>query len=211
MCGRYTLSSPPKTLTAWFELSEPPAALTPRYNIAPTQAVLVVANHGPRTLQLMRWGLVPHWANASSVGNRMINARAETLHTKPAFRDPLRSRRCLIPANGFYEWRREADGSKTPILIRSRSQQPLGLAGLWDEWRAPNGTPLRSCTIVTTQPNAIIAPIHDRMPVILARDDYAQWLTSDEIPPDELMRLLAPAPDGGLETHPVARLVNELA
>ena len=211
MCGRYTLSSPPKTLTAWFELSAPPAALTPRYNIAPTQTVLVLANHGPRALELMRWGLVPHWACDPSVGNRMINARAESLHTKPAFRDPLRSRRCLLPADGFYEWRREANGQKTPILIRSRSQQPLALAGLWDEWRAPDGTRLTSCTIITTAPNAVVAPIHDRMPALLARDDYALWLTPSEIPSEQLTRLLVPAPDSDLEIHPVAPLVRDPA
>ena len=207
MCGRYTLSSPPKTLTEWFDLVEAPLALT-RYNIAPTQPVAVIPNDGPRMLHLMRWGLVPASARDPRIGNQLINARAETVAVKPAFRSALRRRRCVIPADGFYEWRRESDGTRTPILIRARDGHPLGFAGLWEEWIALDGAALRSCTIITTTPNTVMAAIHDRMPVILPRAAYACWLTAGECRPGELTPLLRPCPEDELVTHPVSRLVN---
>lgn len=208
MCGRYVLSSPPRRLTEWFDLSEPPPTATPRYNIAPTQPVAAIANDAPRRVQTFRWGLVPPGARDPAVGNRMINARAETLATRPAFRDAYRRRRCLLAADGFYEWRRDPDGGKTPMYVHAADDAPLAFAGLWAEWTAPNGTPLRTCTIVTTAANATMAPVHDRMPVILPRDAFARWLDPHDVRPDDLATLLVPCADDLLVVHPVSPLVN---
>jgi putative SOS response-associated peptidase YedK len=174
MCGRYTLFRLEQLLQSFPWLALPPG-IQPRYNIAPTQPVLAVGSDDPGKLDLFRWGMIPSWARDAAVGNKMINARAETLAEKPAFRTALRRRRCLIPADGFYEWRREADGSKTPMHIRMRSEKPFMFAGLWDAWRSPEGKWIRSCTIITTAPNALVATLHDRMPAILPYDRCREW------------------------------------
>lgn len=207
MCGRYTLTTKPKDLAVAFGLAAPPVDLQPRYNIAPSQSIAVITGHQPRQLDWFRWGLVPSWAKDPAIGHRMINARAETAAEKPSFRSALRRRRCLIPADGFYEWRREGK-HKVPTYIRLTTHQPFAFAGLWETWKATNDETLRTCTILTTTPNEFVAPIHDRMPVILAPQDYDVWL-DEEVHDSELLRhLLVPYPAEGMEAFSVSTLVN---
>lgn len=209
MCGRFTLTSTPEELARRFGLDEAPA-LAPRYNIAPGQEVLVVrsaADTGGRSASLLRWGLVPSWAKSPSVGNRMINARAETLASKPAFRAALRRRRCLVLADGFYEWAKRG-ALKQPFHIGLREGGPFGFAGLWEHWSDPDGAVLESCTIVTTDASATIRDIHPRMPVILAPEAEAEWLDAAQSDPDTLLPLLRPLPDDALSFHAVSDRVN---
>src|SRR5438270_1589530 len=177
MCGRFTLHVDIKTVAHHFGV---PATLetTPRYNVAPTQDVVSVMRNGDSHLALLRWGLIPSWAKDESIGSRMINARAETLIEKPSFKGLLRSRRCLVVADGFYEWKKE-QGSKTPMYITLKDGSPFAFAGLWDLWHSPDGRDIRTCTIVTTQPNALVTSIHDRMPVILSPDAREIWLDTE--------------------------------
>ncbi len=210
MCGRFVLFASPDMLQAGFDLAAPPAGLAPRYNIAPTQPVAVIPNKGERTIEMFTWGLIPSWAKDRSIGSRMINARAETLAEKPAFRAAFRKRRCLIVANGFYEWKKEGTG-KTPMFIRLASQRPFAFAGLWEYWQPPGVEPVLSCTIITTDANALVSPIHDRMPVILPASAYDLWLDPEPREPAELMALLHPFEDEPLEAIAVSRLVNSPA
>jgi putative SOS response-associated peptidase YedK len=208
MCGRFTLSVSGAEVAEWFGLSGPPA-VEPRYNIAPTQPVAIIraAPDGPaRHLSLARWGLVPSWAQDLAFGNRMINARAETVADKPAFRSAFRRRRCLIPASGFYEWRAQ-DGGKQPYLIGLAGGRPFALAGLWETW-GPGGEAVESCAILTTQANALMRPIHERMPVILAPADYGLWLDGKVQDPARLQPLLRPYADGEMVAHAVSTWVN---
>lgn len=213
MCGRYTLLKL-VDLTDYFPWVErPPTEMEPRYNIAPTQPILAATNQptpdGRYHFELLRWGLIPSWAKDVSIGNRMINARAETLAEKPAFRTAARVRRCLIPADGFYEWRKDFDGSKTPMRIHLKDHEPFAFAGLWEEWRNPDtGDPLRSCTIITTSPNELMESIHDRMPAILRKEDQQHWLKPGPMPPEEMMAMLRPYPADEMEASPVGRFVN---
>jgi putative SOS response-associated peptidase YedK len=202
MCGRYTLFKLEQLLKQFPWLQLPPD-VRPRYNIAPTQPVLAVANDHPDRLDYFHWGLIPSWAKERSIGSRMINARAETLAEKPAFRTALRRRRCLIPADGFYEWRKEPDGTKTPLYIGMKSGEPFMFAGLWDRWRDPEGQEVPSCTVITTTPNSFVQSIHDRMPVIIPPEHYQDWLTGSE--PG---RFLQPYPAEHMDAHPVSRHVN---
>ncbi len=206
MCGRYTLTSF-DTLIEEFGLIQTSLDLTPRYNIAPSTPVPVVGNRGERRLELMRWGLVPHWAKDPAIGNRMINARSETAAKKPAFREALRRRRCLVVADGFYEWKRDGK-HKTPFYIRRLSHGPIAFAGLWEYWQNADGTPLHTCTILTTEPNDLMAPIHKRMPVIVERADYDRWLEPSPLPPPVLHDILGTPSSDGFEAYPVSRLVN---
>ena len=218
MCGRFTLHHTLEELEERFaaEIAVPSAAETaPRYNIAPTQDILVVTQNGARHLQGCHWGLIPSWAKDPAIGNKMINARAETLAEKPSFRTALSRRRCVIPADGFYEWQNAAadlpSGKKaprTPMHIRLRGGGLFAFAGLWDEWYAPDGSPLRSCTIITTTPNAVTAPIHDRMPVILHPEDEALWLDRSITNASDLLPLLIPYPADTMEAYAVSRSVN---
>jgi putative SOS response-associated peptidase YedK len=210
MCGRYTLTTPNEALEAEFELGALPEGLRPRYNIAPTQEVAVVPNRPERRLELFRWGLVPSWAKDPAIGNRMINARAETLPEKPSFRTALLRRRCLIPADGFYEWKKEG-GRKTPMYIRLKSRRPFAFAGLWEVWTPPGGEPLHTCTIITTAPNDLCAAIHDRMPAILPPDAWARWLAPEPQGAQALVPLLTPFPAELMEAYPVQPLVNSPA
>jgi len=211
MCGRCTLSVSVDEI--WEELDlegDPPAegreALVPRYNIAPTQLVPAIVDRKPKELVRLRWGLVPFWADSPSIGNRMINARAETLADKPAFRRAFDKRRCLIVADGFYEWKR-VDGKKVPHYVRLKSHRPFAFAGLYEFWRPEEGVePLRSCTIVTTKPAAILADIHDRMPVILPPGAREKWLEGGTR--EELSALLAPIDSDALELYPVSPMVG---
>lgn len=211
MCGRFTLTSSGQRLRDRFGLSAAPDAPAPRYNIAPTQPVLVIPNRTQRLLRPARWGLVPHWAKDLSAGNRMINARAETLAARPAFRDALERRRCLIPADGFYEWKRDGARQRAPFYIHGRDGEPLAFAGLWDLWRPPQGDAVASCTIITTAPNALLAELHDRMPVILAPQAYDAWLNPKPSHADALLRWLVPCPPEWLAAYPVSSLVNSPA
>jgi len=210
MCGRFTLKTTPQRLRERFALAAAPDDVAPRYNIAPTQPVLVIPNRTRRLLRPARWGLVPHWAADLSAGARMINARAETVATRPAFRTALERRRCLIPADGFYEWKREGR-QRTPFYIRSRDDEPLAFAGLWDVWRPADGEPIASCTIVTTEANEVVGELHDRMPVILPPEAYDAWLQPTPQHADVLMPWLAPCPPEWLEAYPVSSLVNSPA
>jgi len=184
MCGRYALTSPPAVLAERFHLLWTPE-IEPHYNIAPGQTIPVVRETGQgRELALLRWGLIPFWAKEASIGMKLVNARGETLADKPAFRNAYRQRRCLIPADAFYEWKAIA-GRKQPYCIRMRDEAPFGMAGLWERWKAPDGQMVESCTIVTVDANALIAELHERMPLILAPDDYDAWLRAEskQLPP----------------------------
>jgi putative SOS response-associated peptidase YedK len=212
MCGRFTLTTDPEQLQAAFNWLNLPGGIKPRYNVAPTQPVAVVANDGKNMLDFYTWGLIPSWAKDPSIGNRMINARAETLSEKPAFRSSFRRRRCLILADGFFEWRAEPGGSgKTPIYIRLQSGNPFAFAGLWDTWNSPDGSHIRSCTIITTEPNELVRDIHNRMPVILPEAFYPTWLEPRESDSQQLSELLRPYPAEEMTAYPVSRLVNSPA
>jgi putative SOS response-associated peptidase YedK len=209
MCGRFTLTETGDLVDA-FSLVELPPDLERRFNIAPTQPAPVIRNRAPRTLEMLRWGLIPHWADDPGIGNRMINARGETLAEKPAFRDAFARRRCLVPADGFYEWKRQGK-HKTPFWIHSATGKPLAFAGLWARWKAPDGQWLRSFTIVTGPPNRLVEPLHDRMPVIVQPEDHDRWLHPDPLPPDALADILRPAPEGMLALREVSPRVNSPA
>ncbi len=211
MCGRFTLTATPERLRERFALDAMPEAMSPRYNIAPSQDVLAIANRAPRAVHPLRWGLVPSWAKDAAIGHRMINARAETLAERPAFRSALARRRCLVPADGFYEWRRQGKTKKQPFHVRARDGAPLAFAGLWELWRGPDGIALGSCAIITTAANALLAPIHDRMPAILPPAAFSAWLDPSERPADALTPLLVACPDEWLEAFPVSTHVNSPA
>lgn len=210
MCGRLFQSSSPDDLKRWFGTANLPN--TPaRYNVAPTQDIAAVRFNpktGARSLDLLRWGLIPHWSKDKSVGVRMINAQAESIATKPAFRDAFQQRRCIIPADGFYEWGKLADGGKQAYVVRMKGGALFGFAGLWENWRQPDGIWLRSCTIVTVPANALCAPIHDRMPAILAFEDYAPWLGEAGPGGADPGTLLRSFPSEAMELYPVGPAVG---
>lgn len=209
MCGRFTLTKDIKQLAEQFDVPLPTSvtAFTPRFNIAPTQNVIVVTEEGHRQMVQMRWGLIPSWAKDPSIGNRIINARAETLAAKPSFRLALRKRRCLIPADGFYEWQ-QMGNVKQPVCIRLRSKRPFGFAGLWDTWTSPQNEFIQSCTIITTEPNALLKQIHDRMPAILTTEAANMWLDPKIMEPSVLLPLLKPYPSSEMQYYPVSTMVN---
>ena len=215
MCGRFVLDSSPAELASEFELVEP-LELAPRFNIAPSQDIAVVREvEGEedgvrvRALGLCRWGLVPHWAKDPSIGHRMINARSESAAEKPAFRDALVSRRCLVPASGFYEWTGEA-GRRRPFYFHPVGRRLFGIAGLWERWQRGDGPAIESCTLLTTDANARVAPIHDRMPVILEPGAYADWLSPGPLDPGTLKALLRPCAPERLESFEVSPRVNDV-
>src|SRR5262245_9302257 len=206
MCGRYVLVSPGEVIAEYFGLSDVPL-YPPRYNIAPTQHALVVRETpaGEREAVMLRWGLIPAWAKDPAIGGRMINARAEGLADRPVFRAAFRRRRCLVPADGFYEWSPVAGGRKQPYFIRLVSGAPLALAGLWEEWRSPGGDAIATFTIVTTTANEALQAIHDRMPVLVAPADHDEWLSSPNP-----SALLAPWAGEPFEIRPVSLRVNNV-
>lgn len=217
MCGRFVLATPVSELARAFGFADAPN-LPARYNVAPTQEIAAVAvgKDGTRKLVPMRWGLVPRWADDPSIGSRMINARSETAPGKPAFRDAWRRRRCLIPADGFYEWApaAEAGGRKRPMLIRRRDRAPMAFAGLWETWRGPKAgppldPPMVSATILTTSANVALRGLHDRMPAILDDASQAAWLDADT-PEDALPALIRPAADDLLDAVEVSARVNSV-
>lgn len=207
MCGRFTLATPTKQVVDLFSILESPE-LKPRFNIAPTQTIAVVGQKadGARGLTMMRWGLIPHWANDAK-GFAPINARSETLLDKPMFREPFRRRRCLIPADGFYEWKKVGK-TKKPSHFRRPDRKPFAFAGIWDRWGGPDGVVL-SCCILTTNANELVKPFHDRMPVILPVTSFDHWLDAKSSAED-LVSLLQPAPEGELEAVAVVPLVNSV-
>jgi putative SOS response-associated peptidase YedK len=208
MCGRYTLLTSPEVLQEQFGLVELPA-LSPRYNIAPTQQVAAVrraAGKEDRELVLFRWGLVPSWATDLSIGNRLLNARAETVAEKPSFRSALRSRRCLILADGFFEWQ-HLQGKKQPYYFRLRDGKPFAIAGLWERWSVGSEA-IESCTLITTEANALVRNVHDRMPVILPGGAYEAWLEPAPARPGQFQPLLRPYPAEEMVAYPVSMRVN---
>ncbi|MBX3450460.1 MAG: SOS response-associated peptidase [Planctomycetaceae bacterium] len=209
MCGRFTLRANPAELVEIFELTRLPE-ISPRYNIAPTQPVLVVRlDRGFRVPSLLRWGLVPHWAKDLSIGARAINARSETVHEKPMFRQAFERRRCLIPADGYYEWiPGEEGGKRQPLFHHLADDRPFAFAGLWDSWDSLEGETVETCTILTTTPNDVVAQFHDRMPVILPEDHWTTWLSSSESSGADIRGLLVPADPTGWKITPVGFAVN---
>ena len=210
MCGRYSITSPLQALKDLFHFAEPGLDLSPSYNIAPTRAVPIVrVTGGVRRLGFVRWGLVPSWAK--QVGDKpLINARAETIADKPSFRAPFRRRRCLFPADGFYEWQKQGDGPKQPFNIVANARGPFGMAGVWDDWMGADGSEMESAAIVTTTANQTLKPIHHRMPVILKPEQYDAW-SSPSSQPQDLLPLLVPAEDNLLRAYPISRRVNTTA
>lgn len=212
MCGRYSLATDYDAINDRFMLRggvRVPMQFRPRYNIAPTQEVLTVVNATGRWNEprMMKWGLIPFWAKDASIGNRMINARAETISKKPAFRNAFRQRRCLVVADGFYEWRK--DGRHTvPMRIILKTGEAFGFAGLWETWESPEGTAIETCSIVTTTPNAVMEPIHNRMPVILPRKAESVWLDIAISNTAALQELLVPYPAEEMEAYEVSTMVN---
>ena len=208
MYGRYSLSTDIEGLSFRFDFKAMGLTFQERYNIAPTQNVLTVTNDGSENqAQMMKWGLIPFWAKDPKIGNRSINARAESVHERPMFRSAFRKRRCLVIADGFYEWMKVGK-DKVPMRIILKSGEPFGFAGLWETWNAPEGELIHSCSIVTTTPNDLMEPIHDRMPVILPRESERLWLDPGQQGTDTLKSLLAPYAAAEMEAYAVSRLVN---
>jgi putative SOS response-associated peptidase YedK len=221
VCGRFVSSSTPDEIAAYFDAAPPPeeAALEPSWNVAPTDDVYVIVDDGrERRVAAHHWGLVPFWAKDPSIGNRMINARADGVATKNAYKHAFAKRRCIVPADGFYEWRKvPGQKAKQPYYITRADGEPMALAGLWEEWRHPQRSDdggeaprLRSTTIITTDANDTMAPIHDRMPVILPPSAWDRWLDPEESDLEHLAGLLVPAPEGLLKLHPVSRDVGNV-
>ena len=209
MCGRFTLTVDPAQLQDTFGDFIFPTQFAPRYNIAPTQPVLAIPNDGKNKADFFLWGLIPSWAKDPSIANKLINARGETVAEKPSFRGSFKYKRCLIPADGFYEWKTlTGQKTKTPYFIHMKDRQPFALAGLWDEWHSPYGNTLRTCIIITTTPNELMSTLHNRMPVILNPGDHAQWLDVNPQKPEALQPLLVPYPATGMRAYPVSTLVN---
>ena len=216
MCGRFTTTTPAADLARYFDVDEvlvedPP----PRWNVAPTDTVLgIVERDGRRTMGGFRWGLIPFWAKDASVGSRMINARAETVRTTSAYARPFERRRCLVPADGFYEWQARPGGAaKQPFHLRRPKLEPLAIAAVWDSWRPRKGSDdgrIVSCALITTGANAVLEPIHDRMPVLLPHEAWDTWLDPDNDDVEALAGLLVPAPDDLLEAVPVSRAVGNV-
>jgi len=212
MCGRFTLTADTEQLQKTFPQFSFPAQSAPRFNVAPTQPILAVANDSQNAADFFVWGLIPTWAKDPEIGSRLINARAETLAEKPSFRGSYKYKRCLIFADGFYEWKTEpGTKTKTPYFIRLASGQPFAFAGLWDAWNSPDGSLVKSATIITTEPNSLMAALHNRMPVILPAESYTQWLDPAPQKPETLQSLLKPFEADQMSAHPVSTMVNSPA
>lgn len=208
MCGRFVLTADPAAIQTAFNLTTVPAEMTPRYNIAPTQPVAVITNEHPDALTFHRWGLIPSWAKDMSFGAKTINARSETAYEKPSFKAAFKRRRCIIPANGYYEWTTH-DGAKVPQYFHMADRRVFGIAGLWESWHSPDGGEIRTCSILTTSANTFTEPIHDRMPVILSPQDYHLWLSNKEEPLSMLQSLMKPYEGHDQAVYTVSRLVNK--
>lgn len=207
MCGRFAQRTDPKRVAKQFGVEDVPE-LEPRYNIAPTQEILGVSKIADGCeMTFYKWGLIPSWAKDTSMGARLINARSETVREKPAFRQAFKQRRCILPADGFYEWQR-TEGRKQPFFFRMRDESPFGFAGLWEQWKGEEGHVINSCTILTTEANEVLRPVHDRMPVILHPDDYSLWLDHDVRKLEMVEDLLRPYPADEMDSYPVSTLIN---
>lgn len=205
MCGRFSIAKEVEDIATRFD-AQLASAFKKVYNAAPSQNLPVVANSEPHVINLFRWGLVPFWAKDISIGNRMINARTETITEKPAFRNLIKSKRCLVISDGFYEWKKTA-GLKQPYRITLKDEELYSYAGLWDKWNSPDRSIINSFTIITTEANELIGQIHDRMPVILNKDDESKWLnTNEDI--KQITSLLKPYPENLMKMYPVSALVN---
>jgi putative SOS response-associated peptidase YedK len=210
MCGRYAITSSPEAMRALFRYREEDR-FPPRYNVAPTQPIPVVRRvQGEPSFALMRWGLIPSWVKDPGVFSLLVNARGESVNDRPAFRHAMKRRRCLVPADGFYEWKDEG-GRKRPYFVRKKGGGPIAFAGLWETWTGPGGEEMDTVCIVTTQANRVLAPIHDRMPVVVAPEAFDFWLDCDRVDATTAAALIAPAPDAMLETYEVSLAVNRTA
>jgi len=211
MCGRFVSKAKKEEIEKEFKVEVGDGDLIlPRYNIAPTQLIAAITEvENLREISQFRWGLIPKWAKDESIGSKLINARAETLSEKPSFRDAFRARRCIIPVSGFYEWTKTAEGAKQPFYFYLKEKEVFGFAGLWEEWLDKQTGELReTCTIITTEANDVLKPVHDRMPVILKSENYVQWLDPKEKNTDRLQKLLASYPPEQMDSHTVSRAVN---
>jgi putative SOS response-associated peptidase YedK len=208
MCGRFTLHIPPEQLIEIFGLLEMPV-IPSRFNIAPSQQVAVIRSiaDGHNRLDFLRWGLIPSWAKNPSIGSRMINAKCETVHEKPAFRHAIKFRRCVVVGSGFFEWLQEGK-RKVPLYVRLKDGSPMCFAGIWEHWKSPEGELIESCSILTTTSNSLVAPLHDRMPVLLHRKSFPLWLDREITDPEKLKNLYQPYPSDLMEMYPVSPLVN---
>ena len=211
MCGRYTLHHTPKEIAERFGVEPVEELLAPRYNVAPSQIVPVIRRAQPgedlRKMAGCKWGLIPYWAKDPKIGNNLINAKAETISEKPSFKQAFAKRRCLIPADGFFEWQKRGKAPSQPIYIRRRDGGLFAFAGLWEGWKTPEGETVETCTIITVEPNELISTIHHRMAAILKPDDEAMWI-DPKSGVDDLLRLLRPYESNELEAVPVSRAVN---
>ncbi len=207
MCGRYSLTADERQIQTRFMAHSIPAVQTARYNIAPTQPVWALVHAQGLRIVMLRWGLIPSWAKDKALGNRMINARAEGIAEKSSFRRAIRKQRCLVLADGFYEWKKTRL-SKVPYYIRLKSGEPFGFAGLWERWVGPSGETVHSCTIITTTPNELMADIHPRMPVVVPREAEERWLDPTGEDPQEVLPLLQPYPADEMEAYAVSTVVN---
>ena len=212
MCGRYNLNATPRRLARQFRLGSDQFELFPRYNIAPSQPVVIIRQNAhtlQRELTHVLWGLIPSWAKDVAIGNRMVNARSESAAVKPGFRGAMKYRRCLVPADGFYEWKKQENPRrKQPYFIHRKDEALLALAGLWEHWQGPGGEEIETCTLLTTTPNELMATIHDRMPVILAEAECDRWIDTTIQDVDAVADLLGPCPANWLTMRPVSSYVN---
>jgi len=209
MCGRFTLTVDPAELQDAFIEFDFPIRFAPRFNIAPTQPVLAIPNDGKNKADFFHWGLIPSWAKDPLIANKLINARGETIAEKSSFRGGFKYKRCLILADGFYEWKSQSGTKiKTPYFIHLKDRKPFAFAGLWDEWQSPDGGALRTCTIITTGPNELMSTLHNRMPVILDPKEYPDWLDPAPRTPDSLLQLIKPYPSDNMSAYPVSTLIN---
>jgi len=210
MCGRFTLTVDPAQLQDAFSTFIFPSKFAPRFNIAPSQPLIAIPNTGANTADFFVWGLIPMWAKDPTIGSRLINARGESVAEKPSFRGSFKYKRCLILADGFYEWK-SSPGKKVkiPHFIYMKDRKPFAFAGLWDSWESSDGSIIKTCTIITTKPNELMEPIHNRMPVILHPRDYEKWLDTSPQSPDNLLPLIKPFPAESMSAHPVSTLVNK--
>lgn len=207
MCGRFSRKATLQAIVDEFEIEEVSGTIEPSYNIAPGQEIAVILKDESRKLGLLKWGLIPAWSKDPKIGYRMINARAETLAEKPSFKHPLRRKRCLIVADGFYEWKKEGK-QKIPMYIFLKDQKPFVFAGLWDTWTSPEGKKISTCTIITTEPNKLLKKIHNRMPVILPKEHIEDWLDRSVEDEQRVLPLLQPYRDDEMDVYEVSRLVN---
>ncbi|RJP49826.1 MAG: SOS response-associated peptidase [Anaerolineaceae bacterium] len=209
MCGRFTLTIDPAESQDLFGNFTFPTQFAPRYNIAPSQPILAIPNDARNTADFFSWGLIPSWSKDPTITRRLINARGETLAEKPSFRGSFKYKRCLVPADGFYEWKtQDGQKAKVPYFIFMKDRRPFAFAGLWDEWQSPDGGSLRTCTLITTEPNELMSTLYNRMPVILNQKNYDQWLDPAPQTPERLLPLIKSFPADQMTAYPVSMLIN---